>query len=51
MDLGLAGKKVFVAASRSGLGAATARRFSLEGALVAINGRQLETLTETAQLI
>ncbi|MBI5929332.1 MAG: SDR family oxidoreductase [Chloroflexi bacterium] len=51
MDLGLAGTKVFVAASRSGLGAATARRFSLEGASVAINGRQLETLKETARMI
>ncbi len=51
MDLGLSGKRVFVAASRSGLGAATARRFSLEGASVAINGRNLETLMETAQMI
>ncbi len=51
MDLGLAGAKVFVAASRSGLGAATARRFSLEGAHVAINGRDLQTLTATAQAI
>lgn len=49
MDLGLQGSKVFVAASRSGLGAATARRFCLEGASVAINGRHLETLLETAK--
>lgn len=51
MDLGLQGAKVFVAASRSGLGAATARRFSLEGATVAINGRDPDTLNETARTI
>ncbi len=51
MDLGLQGAKVFVAASRSGLGAATARRFSLEGATVAINGRNAATLNATAQAI
>ncbi len=51
MDLGLQGAKVFVAASRSGLGAATARRFSLEGAIVAINGRDSQTVSQTAQSI
>ena len=51
MDLGLKGAKVFVAASRSGLGAATARQFSLEGAHVAINGRSAESLQITADEI
>lgn len=51
MDLGLAGAKVLVIASRSGLGAATARRFSLEGALVAVNGRDPDTIKETAAAI
>lgn len=51
MELGLKGAKVFVAASRSGLGAATARQFSREGALVAINGRNAETLRDTADTI
>ncbi len=51
MDLGLKDAKVFVAASRSGLGAAAARRFSLEGAHVAINGRNADMLHATAQAI
>lgn len=51
MDLGLNGAKVFVAASRSGLGAATARQFSLEGAHVAINGRSAESLQITVDEI
>lgn len=51
MDLGLQGAKVFVAASRSGLGAATARRFSLEGAIVTINGRDADSLNQTATSI
>ncbi len=51
MDLGLQGAKVFVAASRTGLGAATARQFSLEGAEVVINGRNADTLQTTADKI
>ena len=51
MDLGLKDAKVFVAASSAGLGAATARQFSLEGAQVAINGRYAETLNATADSI
>ncbi len=39
MDLGLRGAKVLVTAASQGLGAATARHFSLEGALVVINSR------------
>lgn len=51
MDLGLKGTRVFVAASSRGLGAATARRFSLEGARVAINGRSADELQATAAAI
>jgi len=48
MDLGLRGAKVLVTAASQGLGAAAARRFSLEGALVVINSRSLPELQETA---
>jgi NAD(P)-dependent dehydrogenase (short-subunit alcohol dehydrogenase family) len=41
MDLGLQGAKVLVTAASEGLGAATARRFSLEGAQVVISSRSL----------
>lgn len=51
MDLGLRGAKVLVTAASQGLGAATARRFSLEGALVVINSRRLEALQNTASAI
>jgi 3-oxoacyl-[acyl-carrier protein] reductase len=51
MDLGLHNANVFVAASSAGLGAAAARRFSLEGANVAINGRNVDTLNATAESI
>lgn len=51
MDLGLSGAKALVIASRSGLGAATARQFSLEGASVAINGRDANSLSQTAASI
>ena len=51
MDLGLRGAKVLVTAASQGLGAATARQFSLEGALVVINSRSLGALQETASAI
>ena len=51
MDLGLRGAKVLVTAASQGLGAATARRFSLEGSLVVINSRNLGELQETAAQI
>ncbi len=51
MDLGLKDAKVFVAASSSGLGRAAALQFSREGAQVAINGRDVERVEETAQAI
>ena len=51
MDLGLNGASVFVAASSDGLGAATARRFCLEGAQVAVNGRDPSRLEATASAL
>jgi len=51
MDLGLRNAKVLVTASSQGLGKATARRFSLEGAIVVINSRNLAELQATAAAI
>jgi 3-oxoacyl-[acyl-carrier protein] reductase len=51
MDLGLEGARVLVTAASAGLGAATARRFSMEGAHVVINSRNLEKLQATAASI
>lgn len=51
MDLGLQQARVLVTAASRGLGAATARRFSLEGAHVVINSRNLSTLQQTAAAI
>ncbi len=51
MDLGLRGARVLVTAASSGLGAATARQFSLEGANVIINSRNLDKLQTTAKEI
>ena len=51
MDLGLQGARVLVTAASAGLGAATARRFSLEGAQVVINSRSLDKLQKTAAAI
>lgn len=51
MDLGLQGAKVLVTAASRGLGAATARRFSLEGAHVVISSRDLHKLQQTASAI
>lgn len=51
MDLGLSGARVLVAASSKGLGFATARQFSREGARVAINGRHATSLEQAAQAI
>jgi 3-oxoacyl-[acyl-carrier protein] reductase len=51
MNLGLQGAKVLVTGASQGLGAATARRFSLEGAIVVISSRNLENLQTTAKTI
>ena len=51
MDLGLTGARVLVTAASQGLGAATARRFSLEGADVVINSRNTKKIQETATAI
>lgn len=51
MDLGLRGARVLVTAASKGLGAATARQFSLEGASVVISSRDLSNLQTTAASI
>jgi 3-oxoacyl-[acyl-carrier protein] reductase len=51
MELGLRGKIAIVAASSKGLGQAVAMGLAREGALVTINGRDQETLAETARKI
>jgi 3-oxoacyl-[acyl-carrier protein] reductase len=51
MDLGLKGARVLVTAASRGLGAATARQFSREGAIVVISSRNLEALQDTAASI
>ncbi len=51
MDLGLRGAKVLVTAASQGLGAATARRFSQEGAKVVISSRRLDVLQQVASSI
>ena len=51
MDLGLRGARVLITAASRGLGAATARQFSREGALVVISSRNLDALQETASSI
>lgn len=48
MDLGLHGARVLVTGASAGLGGATARQFSREGALVVINSRTLSKLQTTA---
>jgi len=47
MDLGLAGKRAFVAGSSSGIGRAVAAGLLIEGASVVINGRNAEKLERT----
>lgn len=48
MDLGLNNARVLVTAASQGLGAATARQFSREGATVVISSRDLNALQSTA---
>lgn len=51
MDLGLQGAKVLVTAASQGLGAATARQFSREGAQIVISSRDLTKLQQSAASI
>jgi len=51
MNLGLEGKKAFVAGSSRGLGYATALVLAEEGCQVVINGRNKDTLTRSANSI
>ena len=48
MDLKLAGKRVLVTGSTSGIGKAIAARYLYEGAVVYINGRSVERCAEAA---
>lgn len=51
MDLGIAGKTAFVAASSSGMGLAAARSLAREGVNVVLTGRRKELLREEAEKI
>ena len=51
MDLGLTNKVVIVAGASRGLGAATAREFAREGAIVVMCARDQVALVETQQAI
>lgn len=51
MDLGLAGKVAFVSASSDGIGRAVAETLLTEGAVVTINGRSQEKLSEAVRLL
>jgi len=51
MDLGLKGRRAIVCGGSKGMGRATARRLSLEGALVVIVARTPATLVEAAEAI
>ena len=51
MDLGIAGRKAIICASSRGLGKACAVALAREGCVVVINGRNAQTLQETAEHI
>jgi 3-oxoacyl-[acyl-carrier protein] reductase len=51
MDLGITGRRAIVCASSRGLGRACAEALAREGVHVTINGRNAETLEETADAI
>ena len=49
MDLGIKGRKAIVCASSKGLGRACARALAEAGCAVVLNGRDKETLEQTAR--
>ena len=51
MDLGIAGKRAIICASSRGLGRACAHALAQEGVAVTINGRDADSLAETADAI
>jgi 3-oxoacyl-[acyl-carrier protein] reductase len=51
MDLGISGRRAAVAAGSSGLGLGTAVALAAEGAHVAICGRDLDRVTEAAEIV
>ena len=51
MELGLKGKRALVTGSSAGMGAAAALALAQEGAEVTINGRNLERLQKTGEII
>jgi len=51
MDLGLTGKKAIVCASSRGLGRACATSLAREGAVVVVNGRDAQRVSDTAEEI
>ncbi|SFR52235.1 NAD(P)-dependent dehydrogenase, short-chain alcohol dehydrogenase family [Robiginitalea myxolifaciens] len=51
MDLGLAGKQVFISGSTAGIGLAVAKAFLKEGAAVLVNGRKQATVDQTVALL
>lgn len=51
MDLGLRGKRALVTGGSRGLGKAVAKLLALEGAEVAVTGRTLKTVSQSAQEI
>jgi 3-oxoacyl-[acyl-carrier protein] reductase len=51
MDLGIAGRRAFVAASSQGLGQACARALAREGVSVVLNGRTIERLESAREAL
>ena len=51
MELGIEGRKAIICASSRGLGRACATALAQEGVQIVINGRNADTLAETAEAI
>ncbi len=51
MDMGLAGKSIIISGAARGIGAATARAFAAEGAMVAVVDRDLDAAHALASLL